>query len=219
MAMQLRGRYHAASMRSLRSGRAGMPVLRRNCNNRLGSKRELPSSDLMSAPAGRGHRLPRASRTHPASSKGIFPGSRNDLWFPNLVCTSQLKPSHGDPNPVPKENDQIKLTDRVDAPATRLPAWPELWLRPADRLDYAIRRWVIPISPEVNRSVTATRGVSRSTSRRDASRKKELSLTEIQAAIGRYLRAEYDLAQPIPARLADLLRQLEQPNSRSEGVA
>jgi hypothetical protein len=35
-------------------------------------------------------------------------------------------------------------------------------------------------------------------------------LSEVQAAIGRYLRADYDLAQPIPDRLVDLLRQLEQ---------
>jgi len=34
-------------------------------------------------------------------------------------------------------------------------------------------------------------------------------LSEVQAAIGRYLRAEYDLAQPLPARLARLAKQLE----------
>ena len=44
-------------------------------------------------------------------------------------------------------------------------------------------------------------------------------LTEIQAAIGRCLRAEYDTAQSIPARLADLLRQLEQEDGQSEQVA
>ena len=36
------------------------------------------------------------------------------------------------------------------------------------------------------------------------------SLNELQAAIGRWLSAEYDLEQPIPQRLVDLLRQLEQ---------
>jgi len=40
-------------------------------------------------------------------------------------------------------------------------------------------------------------------------------LNDLQAAIGQYLSAEYDLTQPIPARLADLLRQLEQPSGRS----
>jgi hypothetical protein len=36
------------------------------------------------------------------------------------------------------------------------------------------------------------------------------SLNELQAAIGRWLSAEYDLEQSIPQRLVDLLRQLEQ---------
>jgi hypothetical protein len=35
-------------------------------------------------------------------------------------------------------------------------------------------------------------------------------LSEVQAAIGRHLGAECELAQPIPARLVDLLRQVEQ---------
>jgi hypothetical protein len=38
---------------------------------------------------------------------------------------------------------------------------------------------------------------------------------EVQAAIGRYLREEYDLIEPIPARLADLLRQLDQLSGES----
>ena len=60
------------------------------------------------------------------------------------------------------------------------------WLH-SDRLD-SVRRHVIPADDEA----------------RDG------SLNEIQAAIGRWLSAEYDLAQPIPQRLVDLLRQLEQ---------
>ena len=40
-------------------------------------------------------------------------------------------------------------------------------------------------------------------------------LTEFQVAVGRYLREEYDLEQPIPSRLLELLHQLE----RSEGAA
>jgi hypothetical protein len=60
------------------------------------------------------------------------------------------------------------------------------WLH-SDRLD-SVRRHVIPAD--------------------DGAR--DGSLNETQAAIGRWLSAEYDLAQPIPQRLVDLLRQLEQ---------
>jgi hypothetical protein len=35
-------------------------------------------------------------------------------------------------------------------------------------------------------------------------------LNEVQAAIGQYLNAEYDLTQPIPDRLVGLFRQIEQ---------
>jgi hypothetical protein len=100
--------------------------------------------------------------------------------------------------------------------APRVLAYPERWLRPADRLDLAIRRWATPMPPKVNQSVAATRAVSGSTARRDVSTR---DFAEVQAAIGRYLRAEYDLAQPIPARLVDLVRQLEQRNRQSEHVA
>ena len=41
-------------------------------------------------------------------------------------------------------------------------------------------------------------------------RARDGSLNELQAAIGRWLSSEYDLEQPIPQRLIDLLRQLEQ---------
>ena len=41
---------------------------------------------------------------------------------------------------------------------------------------------------------------------------------EVLAAIGRSLRAEYDLTEPIPARLADLLRQLGPDESELPGA-
>jgi Anti-sigma factor NepR len=138
---------------------------------------------------------------------------------PGTICGSpnlSLQPSHGGPYPVPKKYNQIKLIHRGE-PVARLSGWPERWLRPADRLDYAIRRWVTPVPPEVNPPVAATREVSRSTTAHAP--RNEWLLTDIQAAIGRYLRAEYDLAQPIPDRLAHLLGQLEQPDGRSEVVA
>ena len=94
---------------------------------------------------------------------------------------------------MPKQDDFRK--DAADK--AYLVALAERWFRPVDRLDYMIRRWVIPVPLEVNRSTAA-------------SMRSNGLLSEVQAAIGRYLRAEYDLAQPIPGRLVDLLRQLEQ---------
>jgi hypothetical protein len=102
--------------------------------------------------------------------------------------------------------------------AARVLAYPERWLRPADRLDLAIRRWVTPVHPEVTQTIAAALGSSRSTSRRDLSMRNG-PFVEVQSAIGRYLRAEYDLAQPIPTRLVDLVGRLEQRDRQSERVA
>jgi hypothetical protein len=111
---------------------------------------------------------------------------------------------------MPKQNNQaIKQAFAANISAGRMLTWPERCLSPADRLDHAIRRLVIPVPPVVNRPVAATRGPSKSASCSNVSRSKAL-LTDIQAAIGRCLLAEYDTAQPMPARLVDLLRQLEQ---------
>ena len=93
----------------------------------------------------------------------------------------------------------------------------ELWLRPADQLDYAIRRCVFPVSSFLE---TPSRSAIGLTPHGEASVRSNVRLSEFQAAVGRYLRAQYDdLAQPIPARLVELLRQLEQRNSGSEGAA
>jgi hypothetical protein len=43
-----------------------------------------------------------------------------------------------------------------------LPAVAERWLRPADQLDYVIRRWMIPAASEESRSVAPTRLLRRS---------------------------------------------------------
>ena len=113
------------------------------------------------------------------------------------------------------------------AAAERLLAAAERWLHFADQLDYLIRRWVIPVPYGDSRSVAPTplfrwslprkhsRAVSRSTPHRKASMRSNGLLSEVQAAIGRCLSAEYDLAQPIPNRLVDLLRQLEQRNGKA----
>ena len=73
----------------------------------------------------------------------------------------------------------------------------EGWLRPADQLDYAIRRWLIPIRLETTapdqRIFVKSSGLSR----------------DLLAHIGSCLRAQYNLAQPIPHQLNDLLQEFE----------
>jgi hypothetical protein len=102
--------------------------------------------------------------------------------------------------------DEAHLLDRA-----------ERWLRPADQLDYTIRRWMIPVPTSLE---TPSRGMIGVMPHSEALVRSNIRLSEFQAAIGRYLRAQYDdLAQPIPARLVELLRQLEQRNSGAEGVA
>jgi hypothetical protein len=71
----------------------------------------------------------------------------------------------------------------------RLLAWGERSLHAADQIDNLIRRWVVPHDP-------LGKGRARP--------------SDVQRAVGQGLREEYDLTQPLPARLADLLRQLEQ---------
>ena len=82
----------------------------------------------------------------------------------------------------------------------------EGWLRPADRLDYFIRRSLIPIRFE-------------SQAERERVPRNNAILREIQTAIGRGLRAEYDLGQPIPARLVLLLREFERNTAWASPLA
>ena len=87
----------------------------------------------------------------------------------------------------------------------------------ANQVDYSIRRWMIPAHDEPDRPVAAAArarsAVVRQASpvpRAKASRPQRAgALSEVQVAIARALGAEYDLAEPLPNRLADLLRQLE----------
>ncbi len=114
----------------------------------------------------------------------------------------------GGSNPMPKHDDH-----REDAAKSQLLALverlAERGLHPADQLDYLIRRCVIPVPFETRPLPRRhSREVRRSTGNSGL-------LREVQAAIGKYLRAEYDLAQPIPTRLVDLLRQLEQRNGKA----
>jgi hypothetical protein len=66
-----------------------------------------------------------------------------------------------------------------------------------DKLDYVIRRWAIPDHPSRIQLPTHSRTDAR--------------LNELQRAIGRYLGAQYGLANPMPDRLVALLRKIEQP--------
>lgn len=86
-------------------------------------------------------------------------------------------------------------------------------LRPADRLDYTIRKWVIPPALRVEESISpAELSVADGRRHMEASVPSSGLLSEAQTAIGKYLRAEYDLAQSIPSKLLDLVRQVEQTN-------
>jgi hypothetical protein len=46
---------------------------------------------------------------------------------------------------------------------------------------------------------------------RASSREKAARATEVQASIGRAMRLVYDVSQPLPDRLSDLVRKIEQP--------
>lgn len=73
----------------------------------------------------------------------------------------------------------------------------ERWLRPADQLDHLIRQWVIPVPvsrsgapPSVSRRFLPLKHPRRvAASDKDASIQGNAPLSEVQAAIGRHLRA------------------------------
>ena len=81
----------------------------------------------------------------------------------------------------------------------RLLALAERALRPVDRLEYAIRRYVIPVSFK--------KGLREGPLGRQGS---------IPYAIGQYLRAQYAIERSLPCRLANLLREFEQQNNQGD---
>jgi len=128
-----------------------------------------------------------------------------------------------------EQNARATLSRRSSVRAgTALLALAERWLRPADQLDYMIRRWLIPVPFEANRSVASTLHLRRSLllkrsqsvaqSMPQASMRSNGPLSEVQAAIGQRLRAEYAPERSIPARLANLLKQFEQRNDTLEAM-
>jgi hypothetical protein len=79
-------------------------------------------------------------------------------------------------------------------------------LRPVDRLDYAIRRCVIPVACKKSPSI----------------RLREVPLglqSSIPYAIGQYLRAQYTIERSLPSALANLLRDFEQRNNQGDAFA
>jgi hypothetical protein len=50
------------------------------------------------------------------------------------------------------------------------------------------------------------------------SREKANRMRQLQASIGRCLREEYDAGQPLPDRLADLVRKIERSTSGSKSA-
>jgi hypothetical protein len=86
-------------------------------------------------------------------------------------------------------------------------------LRLADQVDYSIRRMVIPPDERMERAAAVARihsaRTDRARPRRAAAMRDRGALSALQSAIARALGAQYDTAEPLPDRLADLLRQLE----------
>jgi hypothetical protein len=133
---------------------------------------------------------------------------------------------------MPKQDDYAGVlrqpSMRVDVDKAYLLALAERWLRPADQIDCVLRRWLIPAPFKASRSLGPTPllrrsfplkhsgKVSRSMPHKQASIRNNETLSEVQAAIGWRLRAEYALEQSIPAPLANLLKQFEQRNHEPE---
>src|SRR3989442_1646164 len=97
-----------------------------------------------------------------------------------------------------RDNYKSIARDGAGALAARVLAVAERLLRPADQLDYVIRRWLIP--------VTFEEGI-RSMPHKGASIRRIGLSSDIQEAIGQQLRAQYAVERSLPARLANLFRE------------
>jgi hypothetical protein len=86
---------------------------------------------------------------------------------------------------------------------------PRIFRGTADQLDYVVRRWLT--------SVPFEEGI-RSIPNTEASIRRIGLSSDIRNAIGRCLRAKYTIDQSMPARLADLLREFERQNNKSETI-
>jgi hypothetical protein len=109
---------------------------------------------------------------------------------------------------MPERDDHKKISSRraglLDHVARAL-AMAERRFRPADQLDYVIRRRLFPIPlAEASHKEASTR---------------RSGLSDIQDAIGRCLCEQYAPERSMPARLANLLREFEQRSNKSEALA
>jgi hypothetical protein len=111
---------------------------------------------------------------------------------------------------MPKHDEYKEIARAVLAHTAGVLTLAERWLRRADQLDYLVRRRLIPIPfGEGTRSVP----------HKEASIRRSGLSSDIQAAIGQRLRAEYATERSMPARLANLLREFEQRNNKLEAFA
>lgn len=108
------------------------------------------------------------------------------------------------PAPEPKSehdhrgnNAAAKRMPRGAMAADKFFALAERWLRPADQLDYMIRRWLIPVSFEPNRLVATdsssggctkhSRGARESNHHPVPLRRGNGFFSEVRAVVGQYL--------------------------------
>jgi len=84
------------------------------------------------------------------------------------------------------------------------------WLRPADQLDYVVRRWLIPVAFD--------EGI-RPMRHKEASIRRSGLSSDIQQAIGQRLRAQYAVERSIPPQLANLLKELERRSKEPKATA
>jgi hypothetical protein len=135
------------------------------------------------------------------------------------------------PNPMSAQDDHktngaVKMVSRgaVATDKGRSFGRAERWLHPADQLDYMIRRWMIPVPFEANRLIATgpffrwshehSREASRSTRHAAPSRRGNGLLSQFRAVVGQFLRAKWEITQPIPARR--VVRQFERRDGDSE---
>ena len=113
---------------------------------------------------------------------------------------------------MPERDDQKKSSSRKAGlldHVTRALAMAERRFRRADQLDYVIRRRLFPIPfAEGTKSIPHKEASIRRSGQSD-----------IQDAIGQCLCEHYAPERPMPARLANLLREFEQRSNKPEAFA
>jgi hypothetical protein len=111
---------------------------------------------------------------------------------------------------MPKHDEYKEIARAVLAHTAGVLALAERWLRRANQLDYVVRRRLIPIPFGEG---------TRSMPHKEASIRRSGLPSDVQAAIGQRLRAEYAIERSVPGRLANLLREFEQRDNKAEAFA